>query len=245
MLCPNFDGACATHIGTRDNNEDYVEVFAHGEFGAVVSADGVGGESWGEQASEAAGQSAMEILRWAAARPYLLDRVDDLRRLIHLAFARASKALKAHAEAEGLRFGLKTTLIVAFVYRNKLAYGYVGDGGLWISNLEGTPVQPLLTPMHAGESGELTGVLGPFAKVIPRTGVVELTPGALVLAATDGLADLIPEPAWDTICLEIRSSESPRPVLNRLLEHCAQIHDASGRSLFNDNMSIGVLHWTP
>ncbi|MBK6803312.1 MAG: protein phosphatase 2C domain-containing protein [Novosphingobium sp.] len=230
----------ATHVGARENNEDYVLTDEAGSAAIIVVADGVGGEPWGEHASRLACVSAISFTRRALRAAELRGQAPVTRRIVQLAFRLAYRSLRREARQSRRVAGLKTTLILAVAERATLTFGHVGDGGLWLGHCDGSPLEALLNPMRWSPGGELTSALGPTRRTEPIIGVRTLPERAIVVAATDGLADPIPAPSWQFIAAELVRGDDMQIVMQQLLEHCAGMRE-EGQPVFTDNMTLAAI----
>lgn len=240
MIDRRIEAGCATHLAQRETNEDHAVAGTFGGGGYVIVADGVGGEPWGGEASSTA-------CTWAEASMlhHLMTAIDagielDLEHLVSLAFRNAHLGLNKLASDPKYRFGLKTTLIVALIYHERIAWTYVGDGSLWLLNATSGSLVPLLQPM-ANEAGELTGVMSPWHFQEPRVEIGAWPTGGVLIATTDGLADPIPPEGFGVLSRELLSSPLAVPeVLQQLLDACSLQVDHFG-PIFTDNMGIAAL----
>lgn len=238
-----LQSGAATHIAQRDSNEDQAAAGTFPGGGYVIVADGVGGEAWGDVASETARRWAeASLLRQLHATLDAGDQL-DLERLVRLAFRNAFKGLVRQAVAGNYRFGLKTTLIVGVVYRGTAAVAYVGDGGLWAWHADARalpPLQPLLRPM-ANATGELAAVLSPWAIVEPHIELLPWPANGVLIAATDGVSDPLPPSTIAMLAKALHESESSvQQLLEQLLETCHTEADDLG-PIFMDNMGVAAL----
>lgn len=205
--------AARTDIGrVRENNEDKFDFFlpedeptlgARGRLFAI--ADGMGGHSAGQVASEAALKT---LIRSYYAEPLsgevperLRKSLDDANTLI------AQAALKM-----GAKNGMGTTVVVAVVLNDMLTLAHVGDSRAYLLR-EGERIRPLTTDHSWVEEqvrrGALTreeAELSPYRNVITRSvGMGDgmnadlcterLFPGDTLLLATDGVTGYLGEDA--------------------------------------------------
>ncbi len=107
----------------RENNED--RTLCDPERGIYAVIDGVGGESGGEVAA----QAAVEILRARLSR-----RTTDLDRLVREAIAQANRQIYERAQADPRLAGMSCVLTVAIVDADRgdrATVGHVGDSRLY------------------------------------------------------------------------------------------------------------------
>jgi hypothetical protein len=233
----------ATHIAQRETNEDHAcaGTFAGGAY--VVVADGVGGEPWGDVASATACKWAEAYVRVQMNTGERKGVPPNLQHVVERSFKGAQFGLRRQARSSRRQFGMKTTLIVAMVHRGTLAVGHLGDGGAWIQTRPQELPTTLIHPM-ANTAGELTGVLSPWAWMPPQITLTNWSPGSVLFATTDGLADPIPLPGLAVLGRELLATRGPvQSVLEELLQACSLQADDQG-PIFNDNMGIAALRQT-
>ncbi|WP_201738513.1 PP2C family protein-serine/threonine phosphatase [Thermus thermamylovorans] len=215
-LAPRFSVAAVSHVGRRQNNEDFHRVLRlevpQGNLLLLAVADGMGGLEAGERASKVAIEALSEAMR-AYADHLKGDRpAVGLSRVMEKALALAQKRVEKEAERPEYR-GMGTTL-TAFLYADwtrEGVVGHIGDsrayrlgpGGLerltedhsWVAE---RLKEGLLTPTEAERHpyrNVLTRALGlPGARFDLKE--VRLLPGEGVLLVTDGLYGLVPEEEW-------------------------------------------------
>ena len=206
MIPAKLDFAWRTHRGqVRPRNEDAVAVYP--DQGIVVIADGIGGASAGDVASQLATEIISDrFLRQAPSR-------SDARRAVLMAGAameEANSAIFERARREPALSGMGTTVVVGYVGATWLAYGHVGDSRLYL--LRGGELHQLTSDhsfiqevvdqgffpsraeaRHYGiNENVLTRAVGSTAHVAASTDVIDLAPGDLFLFCTDGLSGMVP-----------------------------------------------------
>jgi len=72
--------------------------------------------------------------------------------------------------------GLRTTLIVTVGHKDKLHYGYVGDGGGWIVRTSGKVDRFLAPQKSGGFLNVLDASMGPMLAGSPVVGTIERAP---------------------------------------------------------------------
>ncbi|GLV47747.1 serine/threonine phosphatase [Thermus sp. LT1-2-5] len=215
-LAPRFSVAAVSHVGRRQNNEDFHRVLRlevpQGNLLLLAVADGMGGLEAGEWASKVAIEALSEAVRAYAEHLRTGRPAVGLPKVMEKAFALAQKRVEKEAEKPG-RKGMGTTL-TAFLYADWLkegVVGHIGDSRAYLLGLGGLRrltedhswvaerlKEGILTPTEAERHPYrhvLTRALGlPEARfdLIP----VRLAPGEGVLLATDGLYGLVPEVEW-------------------------------------------------
>jgi serine/threonine protein phosphatase PrpC len=236
-----FDSACATHVGGRESNEDAACVASgDGAYAISVVADGVGGEPWGEIASRTACDSALEIVTSAICRAQVQSMDLDVVRVVRLAFAIASRRIRQRAARERRIGGMRTTLLICVTIGSTLTYGYVGDGGIWLYEPAIERITSLMDPMRSQDDGLLLSALGPWSSVAPVVAHRVVESPAVVISATDGLADLIDDSHWSAVGCKLADGDSPGSTLQGLLAHCASMK-VGRHSVFTDNLTIAVI----
>ena len=189
----------------RTRNEDAVVVQA--DLGLVVVADGVGGASAGEVASQLATETIRERFKRQALPRTDADRA---RHLTEAAVEEANRAVWQLAQTKTDCVGMGTTVVIGFAGTDWLAYGNVGDSRLY--RLRGERLEQLshdhsfiqevvdqgffrsLEDARQYGIGDniLTRALGSGPEVSVYTGVTDLKTGDIYLFCTDGLTGLVP-----------------------------------------------------
>ncbi len=227
---------------TRSNNEDSVAVDeAHA---LAVLADGMGGYNAGEVASQMATSFIVaELGRWLDVAA---DKATDseLRRAMDICVDNANRAIYEAANANPQYAGMGTTLVVAHVRGNELRIGHVGDsrayrwrdGRLTQITRDHSLLQEqidagLITPEQAAGSANknlVTRAVGVEESVALETHLHDLQPGDTVLLCSDGLSDMLPDPA----IARLLQSHETLPAAGSALIDAA--NDAGGK----DNISL-------
>ncbi len=215
-LAPRLQVAAVSHVGRRQNNEDFHRVLRlevpPGHLFLLAVADGMGGMEAGEWASKVAIEALSEAVRAYAEHLKGGRPAVGLPRVMEKAFALAQRRVEKEAEKPGRR-GMGTTL-TAFLYADWLKEGVVGHIGDSRAYLLGRGGLRRLTEDHSWVAERLKeGVLTPteaerhpYRNVLTRAlGLpearfdllpVHLAPGEGVLLVTDGLYGLVPEEEW-------------------------------------------------
>jgi len=215
-LAPRFQVAAVSHVGRRQNNEDFHRVLhlslPQGNLFLLAVADGMGGLEAGEWASKVAIEALSEAAR--AYGEYLKEGrpAVGLKRVMEKALTLAQRRVEKEAEKPG-RKGMGTTL-TALLYADWLKEGVLGHIGDSRAYLFGPGGLRRLTEDHSWVAERLKeGVLTrteaerhPYRNVLTRAlGLpearfdlqeVRLAPGEGVLLVTDGLYGLVPEEEW-------------------------------------------------
>ncbi len=236
--------AAATVEGGRDSNEDAVKQWCQGRCAVTVVADGVGGEPWGEVASELASSEAMRFVRRAIQYGVERGLSVPVADIVVRAFAVASRRLQREAEQTGRPFGMRTTLLIAVVVGDQFTYAYLGDGGMFVYDPAAAVLHDVLDPMRDGDGGPLTGTVGPQNRGAAVVGERRLAPGSVVLSTTDGLADLMTPAHWTDLAAALANDARPDATLQQLLTHCASMHH-DNLPVFTDNLTISLIRVMP
>lgn len=205
----------------RDNNEDSFAIKA--EQGLFIVADGMGGHAAGEQASNLAVQTVVDLLQgdW--------QQEPELR--IEAAIKGANSAILARSTIDAALIGMGTTLTVAAVRPDCLLTGQIGDSAAFLADSEGLK---LLTGDHSvsgqllalGKITDAEAARHPQRHVLTRAlGIdpwpeIEVRrhswrPGQMLLLCTDGLTEVVSKA---DIWRELQADASLEHRLKRLLD---------------------------
>ena len=236
-----------TSAGTeRESNEDFIAcwpVDAHESVGTIgltwLLADGVGGESRGELASQMAVSAALETLKRA-------NRGTPIPELLQAMFDAASHEVYDYALANPIPGTMATTLTIALFRENALHIAHVGDSRVYLVRqgkirqlttdhcYVGPAVKFGLRQVHKAMTDTrrslLTRCVGHEPVVNFDASRTELMRGDLVMQCTDGLyAYVTPQEICDVI------SHFPPE------EACRQLTALAERRQVDDNLSIQVI----
>ena len=227
-----------SHTGkVRRNNEDALVIDKANQVIAV--ADGMGGEAYGEVASQLAVDACVEYLQ----------NVDEHRRLekpgreISNAVKYANEAIIAIQRNEEKYRTMGTTLSCMMLLGDQLYYSWVGDSRIYRirrkdntiqmltrdHTLDRSKIDPKLAPdLYRRAPSILTQKVGSILLIQPDSGSGSLVSGDLLLMCTDGLTDRVPDPLiLEYACVESRLDA----YADRLLERAT---DCGGQ----DNISF-------
>jgi protein phosphatase len=227
VLCTSFD--FRTHLGTISA-------------GLFAVADGMGGHSAGEIASDL----ATRTLHAECISGLLAQSPAPPLSILAAAFKKANRKVLDSA-AEGELKGMGTTLTAALVIGDELYVAHIGDSRCYVINGRETiqvtkdhsVVQQLvdagtITPEQARNhprKNEITRVLGYSRTVVPDLFHVKLYAGDNILLCSDGLCGVLPPP-------EISETVTGAPNPNQAcIDLTAQANLAGGP----DNISIIVV----
>ena len=236
-----FSGAGVSDVGrVRPHNEDSGFV---GPYVALV-ADGVGGAAAGEVASATAAYSASAVaLGRIGRRPELV---------LAEAYTAATDGVRLGVQRDLDRLGMATTLTMLVTDGRRVALGHVGDSRGYLFRRPGSDPGTLhqLTKdhtyvQHLVDSGQLTSArraTHPWRNVVLRSvdgdpeggGLdvvrLEASVGDRLMLCSDGLTDLVPEPAIAEVLAVEEPDEAAASLTGLALE-------AGGR----DNITVVVV----
>jgi PPM family protein phosphatase len=207
-----LDVAAALDRGARDYQEDALATgtLPGDEAGFVVLADGMGGHSAGDVASrlvvETVTAAMTEVLEaWDAGKgpgPQTVPRV------LRAAAGAANSAVRAHSAAQPATKGMGATLLAAMIDGSRLWWLSVGDSPLWLWRegvlhrlnevhslapqidlmVDAGLMDPETARTHPDRSCLTSVIYGQdIARIDCPDRPVELRPGDLVIAASDGI----------------------------------------------------------
>jgi protein phosphatase len=218
-----------THTGkVRRNNEDALVIDKANQVIAV--ADGMGGEAYGEVASQLAVDACVEYLQ----------NVDEHRRLekpgreISNAVKYANEAIIAIQRNEEKYRTMGTTLSCMMLLGDQLHYSWVGDSRIYRirrkdntiqmltrdHTLDRSKIDPKLAPdLYRRAPSILTQKVGSILLIQPDSGSSSLVSGDLLLMCTDGLTDRVPDPLiLEYACVESRLNAYADRLLERAMD---------------------------
>jgi serine/threonine protein phosphatase PrpC len=248
--------AALSHPGlVRERNEDAFlvdegapEQAQSGAWQLIAVADGVGGHSAGDIASELALDAVEASL---ADLPLRIESLGDgwrdvLEARLRESLAAAQEAVQDHARRHPEREGMATTLVMAVLSRGWLGIVHVGDSRAYV--LRGGCAHPL-TADHTWAAEELErGALdpseverSPLRRSITRAvglsrgeeadvAWLRLVPGDVVVLATDGLTRYVEE---ESILATIEALPNLEDAARNLVERALE---AGGR----DNITVVI-----
>jgi Serine/threonine protein phosphatase len=243
-----IDWSARTDIGrVRENNEDKFDFFLpdepvvlgmRGRLWAV--ADGMGGHSAGQIASEAALK--------ALVRSYFAESELDAEEALKAALADANALIHRASRQFENAGGMGTTVVVAVVREDTLTVAHIGDSRAYLLR-EGEKLRQLTTDHSWVEEQVRRGALSreeaeqsPYKNYITRSvGVMEtaepdivtetLREGDLILLCSDGLSGYLDGPELEAA---LRKDTNPSRIALRLIDAA---NDAGGK----DNITALVL----
>jgi len=247
-----YASAARSSVGMkRTNNEDAFAQFA--EMGLYVVADGMGGHSCGEIASQLAVSQVVHFFENAkldeeSTWPYAYDdslsfQANKLRTAISVANEKIQDYTAQHAESRGMG----TTVVIGLVHDDRLVLAHVGDSRAYL--FRGGTLQAL-TSDHSWVNEQVRmGFLSlseaqkhPFRNVITKAlgtkgdalaDVVEvpMMAGDVVLLCTDGLNTMVSD---EEIASVLGSQRELEPA-------CEALVDVANKAGGEDNITVLLL----
>lgn len=205
--------ASFSECGVRTNNEDYIQVVSDSDHGRhlFALADGMGGHSFGETASQVICSTICEYWKQASF-------ADGVETVLQSAFRLASEALDAKADVLH-KAEMGTTLVLAAIDGNKLTIAYAGDSRAYLLRGEKVIYQ---TKDHVNHN-----VWGDFIdrsffsyqkeKADVEMHQFELESGDRILLCSDGVCQFI---APDILTRRSMDDKTPEDVLDVILFLC-------------------------
>lgn len=177
----------------------------------LAVADGMGGQNAGEVASEIAVNTIAEFFRADRLTPAILKDDTSRAEYIRQVIIEADRRVKAGAEGHPERFGMGSTIIIAWIVDGILTVGWLGDSrcyrfntryGLVPVSCDHTYVQELASKgilsyndtFSHPQGNIVTRSLGdPEANPQPETVSSQLYDGDIILMCSDGLSGVVPD----------------------------------------------------
>lgn len=215
---------CQTDVGLkRTNNEDSFLIDA--DLGLYVIADGMGGHSGGEIASN----MAVQVVRDVIASSYEREAGVKPQELLVRAYESASESIYSKSVAEVHLKGMGTTLVTALIRGDKIYFANVGDSRVYLVRQSGFWQ---MTEDHSLVNEQLkAGIIKSESEMIYSKNVItrsvgfekaihcdiierSLTAGDQYLICTDGLTGMVHDrDLFDTL----KKEEKPS-IVSRLIE---------------------------
>lgn len=204
---------CLSRTGkTRDHNEDSVAALdgqsaPHGTDALLVVADGMGGHSSGEVASDLAVKT---VVRELSSSSMLAGAVTPgaVKQLLELALTSANRSVYQEAQSTG-RTGMGTTLTAVLVRGESAFVAHVGDSN---ASVVSSGVVRNLTARHSWVEEQvaagvlssaqarkhpmrnlITKALGVRPEVQPDITEATLEPGDIIVITSDGIHEFVSE----------------------------------------------------
>jgi len=221
MMTVGSEIAGLTCRGGRPANEDSFTILPLSDGYLIAVADGIGGQVAGDRASSI----AITTLRDYFSEAYNGGlKLDECHRKLEGGFTAADKAVKAAATGDAQ--GMGTTLVAAFIRRNKAIIAHTGDSRAY--HLSGRVVSvtrdhSLVAEMVQRGLLDASEVIHhPLRSYITRsiggdftvsTKIITLHPGDVLLLASDGFYEHLDEQILS--CESLR--DDPAGILRRLM----------------------------
>ena len=248
-----LDVASLSHPGmVRTHNED--AVFADGEAGLAVHADGMGGYSAGEVASGIAVNVISQGMLQELNSGRELSKVDIASGLTHAALllqqqiALANKGIYEAAQQRPECAGMGTTLVATVFFENRVSIGHIGDSRCYRlradkfeqlthdhSLLQEQIDSGMLTPEQAKYSlnkNLVTRALGIEAVVPADIAEYRVEAEDVYVLCSDGLTDMVDAEVVREIVAAQRRD---------LAEAAAELIDIANQNGGRDNVSVVVI----
>lgn len=207
---PRLSVAMQSDTGrTRANNED--AIVHEDSLGLLVLADGMGGYNAGEVASRLAATTVLDSVRRHYAEALPEPESGGAARLLRDAIHSAHGVIRAAATTEPQYAGMGTTIVCGLVHGDRLSVAHVGDSRLYLwrdGQLQQlTRDHSLVEEMiargaYAREDASrfvrrniVTRALGIEPGMEVELSEHPLQPGDVLLLCSDGLTDMIDDPA--------------------------------------------------
>ena len=226
MPAPSFvlDIGKFTHIGqVRKRNEDSFQIYNvnHAAGQLFIVADGVGGESRGDEASQYAVKRIGELYYQFAER-YPNNAAEEL---LRRALRQTNGEIYSMAEKYGVAGHMGTTGVAAVLRGNTLALCWAGDSRAYIvdsnkkvarqitfdhTQLEEEIRAGIITRQQAAmmpEKNYLSRSLGGRPTVDPETRVGEVREGDFIVICSDGMSRYLQEAQITSMCLEAATAQ--------------------------------------
>jgi PPM family protein phosphatase len=197
IKAPKVEIFSLSNLGyAKEDNED--SIFISDDNVLFAIADGMGGEPFGEVASEIAVRSLQQM--WRDEHPYSLPE-DDHPEWLERAFDFANESIVRHSDKDTRTYGMGTTLVSALITKGGATIGNVGDSrAILIDGRRGTTItrdhveaEIDLSGRRGGRKrGGLTRRLGGDFSVQTDVFSVALSPGITLLLCSDGLHGVVP-----------------------------------------------------
>lgn len=254
-----LDVSAALDQGARDYQEDALATgtLPGDEAGFVVLADGMGGHSAGDVASrlvvETVTAALTEVLEaWDTGRgpgPQALPRA------LRAAAGEANTAVRAHATAQPATKGMGATLLAAMIDQSRLWWLSVGDSPLWLWRngalhrlnevhslapqidlmVDAGLMDPETARTHPDRSCLTSVIYGQdIARIDCPDRPVDLRPGDLVIAASDGI-EFLGKSRISAVLAEIED-QSSEAITAELMRAVRALADPD-----QDNVALSVI----
>lgn len=237
-------GAWTAPGNTRENNQDRVWIGRIAGVDVFIIADGLGGLPRGAEAAEFVVQHATALLKKELARA-LDASVEGVRTLLlstvwSCALQLARKASKL--DPIGDEIGMRTTLILSVALPDSYVSAWLGDGGVFVLPEAGGIVQALEPHKSPEEPDVLDASLGPLSDGRPGWSVAPRRPGDVLVAATDGIADIFTPAVAEMLKQELDAHGSDAEATAKaMVAKFGELRDERGQLAVTDNLTLALL----
>lgn len=182
----------------RTNNEDFF--FTDLQYRLIILADGAGGHDHGEIASRLAVESCYQYL----TREDYLEDTSNIPQTLMDSVTFANQQVIAYKEKNLPGSNMGTTLSCVHIGPSEASYAWIGDSRIYLLDrndismtqlsIDHTLYQEMIDRGEVGQNYKksiLSRMLGNNPYTRPDGGSVELLPGNLILACSDGFSDLV------------------------------------------------------
>jgi len=200
-----------SRIGKRSNNEDAAEIVTRANAALLIVADGLGGHSGGEIASQTLVETVKECFITATN-----EQIQDHKSFFNYAVSSAHRAIHKAAIAAGkMQFDPKTTAVLCIIHGDTATWCHVGDSRMYIMR-DGMIVFHTTDHVAKGfkKNAPINRCVGGAEAPVPTLNEpLQLEQGDLLFLCSDG--------AWHTIKLgdlKTINFNNPQASLEALLE---------------------------
>lgn len=210
----NIRYASFSECGVRTNNEDYIQIVSDPHHGRhlFVLADGMGGHSFGETASQVVCSTICDYWQHTS-----FD--DGVEPVLRAAFRLASEALDAKADVLH-KAEMGTTLVLAAIDGNQLSIVYAGDSRAYLLR-DGKVVyqsQDHINHSVWGDFIERSFFSYQRNKADVEIHQFQLEPGDRILLCSDGVCQFVDPDILTSRLMDDKSSEDVMDVILFLCE---------------------------
>ncbi len=214
---------------TRPNNEDFATTELYNDYAILILADGMGGHSGGEIASDIAVKSAMEYIK-SKLEKNLSSK--EILSVLREAVKKANEEVYKASENDKELFGMGTTIDICVIKEKDVFIAHVGDSRVYKITKKGeiekiTRDHSLVEYMvetgaitpeeaaHHPQKNIITRALGTNPLVEADTFTTQIDKSDKLLLCTDGLTNMVEE---ERIADLLSQSKSPDSAAKSLVE---------------------------
>jgi PPM family protein phosphatase len=232
---PQMEIGFQTHIGRREENQDFFGVSDHELGRLLIVCDGMGGNAGGSRASWLCTNQIQETFANSGSLCGIPQNTHKiLEEVVVACVQQANTRVYEESQNNPHLQGMGTTCVLAIIYDSFVYYANVGDSRAYLIGASGGNISQL-TKDHSlvqllideGELSEIDAATSPNKHVITRaigihpvvtvdTGMIpaKLTEGDALLLCTDGLSAVLDA---ETIC-RTTVDHPPQEACNQLVE---------------------------